>query len=60
MLSTRSIAVGGIIICVFFLLFTIKGLNAADTTSQVLSHIDEILKANPLKDGEKTQTINVA
>jgi len=35
-------------------------LNAADTTSQVIAHLDEILKENPLKPGEKAQMIKIA
>jgi quercetin dioxygenase-like cupin family protein len=34
--------------------------NAADTTSQLVANVDEILQANPLKAGEKVQMINIA
>ena len=60
MLSKKNIAIGGIIICLFIVVFTLKSLDAADTTAQIINHIDEILKANPLKEGEKFQFINVA
>jgi quercetin dioxygenase-like cupin family protein len=60
MLSKRSMVIGRIIICVFFLLFTNKGLNAADTTSQIITHVDEILNENPQKAGEKSQVIKIA
>ena len=35
-------------------------LNGADITPQIITHIDEVLKANPLKDGEKIQMIKIA
>jgi len=60
MLSRRNISICGIVICLFFILATLTNLNAADTTSQIITHIDEILKENPLKAGEKAQTITIA
>ena len=59
MLSKRNIAICGILA---YLLFfgTLTVINAADTTSQIIAHIDEILKANPLPPGEKAQTITIA
>jgi len=60
MLSNRDISIWAIIICVSFFLLTVTNLNAADTTSQIITHVDEILKENPLKAGEKVQTINIA
>jgi mannose-6-phosphate isomerase-like protein (cupin superfamily) len=60
MLSRRNISIWGIVICLFFFLSTLTNLNAADTTSQIITHIEEILKENPLKAGEKAQTITIA
>jgi len=60
MLSKRNIPVLGIAICLFFFLATLTNLNAADTTFQVITHIDEILKENPLKAGAKVQMIPIA
>jgi len=34
--------------------------STADTTFQLVAHVDEILQANPLKAGEKVQMINIA
>ncbi len=60
MLSKRNISICGIGFCLFFFLATLANLNAADTTSQIITHIDEILTQNPLKAGEKAQTITIA
>lgn len=60
MLSRRNISICGIVICLFFILATLTNLNAADTTSQIITHVDEILKQNPLKAGEQVQLINIA
>jgi mannose-6-phosphate isomerase-like protein (cupin superfamily) len=60
MLSKKSNIFGCIVICLFFFLLVLKCSYAENTTSQIINHLDEILKANPLKEGEKFQTINVA
>ena len=60
MLSRRNISISGIVVFLFIFLVTLVSINAADTTSQIITHIDEILKANPLKAGEKAQTITIA
>ena len=59
MLSKRIISVCGIVVCLFFL-FAITTIHAADTTEQIVKQVDEILKENPLKPGEKAQRIKVA
>lgn len=41
-------------------LATSISVNSADTTQQIINQIDEILKENPLKPGEKAQTIKIA
>jgi mannose-6-phosphate isomerase-like protein (cupin superfamily) len=48
------------VVKLFLSFSSLAPLNAADTTSQIITHIDEILKENPLKAGEKAQTINIA
>jgi quercetin dioxygenase-like cupin family protein len=59
MLSKRNISICGIVACLFFFALTTT-IRAADTTEQIISQIDEILKANPLPAGEKIQRIKVA
>jgi mannose-6-phosphate isomerase-like protein (cupin superfamily) len=60
MLLKRNIAICGIGVFLFIFLTTSIPINAADTTEQIITHIDEILKDNPLKAGEKAQTITIA
>ena len=56
----RDIVFFGIVISLFIFIMSSVALNAADTPSQIVTHIDEILKANPLKAGEKAQMIKIA
>ncbi len=60
MLSRRNIAIYGIVIFLFIFISTLVSINAADTTSQIIANIEEILNANPIKAGEKVQMINIA
>lgn len=60
MLSRRNITIYGIVVFLFIFLATLVPINAADTTEQVINQIDEILIQNPLKPGEKAQTIKIA
>ena len=60
MLIRRNITICGIIAFVFIFLATLVHVNAQDTTSQIISHIDEILKDNPMKAGENIQRILIA
>lgn len=57
-MGSRKIFICGIIVCLTF--FTLTSIRAEDTTEQFIKHVDEILKENPLKPGEKTQTIKIA
>jgi mannose-6-phosphate isomerase-like protein (cupin superfamily) len=59
-LSKRNISVWGIGFSLFFFLSTLANLNAEDTTPPIITHIDEVLKENPLKTGEKIQMIKIA
>ncbi len=59
MLSKRNITICGIVIFLSFLIALVP-INAADTTEQIINQIDGILKENPLKTGEKVQTIKIA
>ena len=59
MLSKRIISICGIVVCLFFF-FGLTTVQAADTTEQIIKQIDDILKENPLKPGEKAQTITIA
>lgn len=49
-----------VVSCLFLSFSTLAPVNAQDTTEQVISSIDEILKANPLPAGQKAQMIKVA
>jgi mannose-6-phosphate isomerase-like protein (cupin superfamily) len=60
MLSKRNMTFCGIVIFLSIFLATSVPVKAADTTEQIIKHIDEILKENPLKPGEKAQTITFA
>jgi len=60
MLSKRNITVCGIFVFLFIFLATLVSINAADTTSQIINHIDGILKDNPLKADQKVQMISIA
>lgn len=60
MLSKRNITTCGIVVLLSIFLATLVPINAADTTEQIISQIDEILKENPMKPGEKAQTIKIA
>jgi quercetin dioxygenase-like cupin family protein len=56
----RNITICGTIVFLFIFLAPSVSIHAADTTSQIITNIDEILKDNPLKAGEKFQLISVA
>ena len=60
MVSKRIILIFGMVVGLFLYFSALAPLNVADTTSQIITHIDEILKEYPLKAGEKAQTINIA
>ncbi len=61
MLSKKHTSyISGIVICLFILFPTFTFTNAADITSQIVTQVDQILKDNPLKAGEKIQRIKVA
>ena len=60
MLSKKGISICGIVVCLLFFFALTTTIRAADTTEQIINHIDEILKANPLPAGEKLQRIKVA
>jgi mannose-6-phosphate isomerase-like protein (cupin superfamily) len=60
MLSKRNISILGMVIGLSFFLGTSMNLNAADTTFQIITHVDEILKDNPMKAGAKAQMIPIA
>jgi len=60
MLSIRNITICGIYVFLCIFLTTPIPIKAADTTEQIIKQIDEILKENPLKPGEKFQMIKIA
>ncbi len=60
MLSRRNVIFCGIVVCLFLFFATLTLTNAADTTSQIITNVDEILNQNPLKAGEQIQLIKIA
>jgi quercetin dioxygenase-like cupin family protein len=60
MLSKRNTFIRGIGVCLFLFFATLTLTSGADTTSQIVTHVDEILKGNPLKTGEQIQLITIA
>ena len=60
MLSRRNVTICGIAVFLCIFLATPVPINAADTTSQIMTTIEEILNANPLKAGEQVQLIKIA
>jgi len=60
MLWKRNVGICGIIVFLFIFLATPVSGYAADTTPQIITHVDEILKENPPKTGEKSQFIKIA
>ncbi len=60
MLPKKIISVWEIGICLCFFFSTLTNLNAADITPPIITHIDEVLKGNPLKAGDKIQMIKIA
>jgi mannose-6-phosphate isomerase-like protein (cupin superfamily) len=60
MLSKRNISNWGIVSLLFLFVVSLVSANAGNTAEQIMTHIDEILAANPLPEGEKAQTITIA
>jgi quercetin dioxygenase-like cupin family protein len=60
MLSKRNTAILGIIFFLSASFATFVLANGADTTWQIITHIDEVLKENPLPAGKKSQLIKIA
>lgn len=60
MSSRGNVATCGIVMFLFIFIASLPPINAADTTSQIMTTIEETLNANPLKAGEKAQMIKIA
>jgi len=60
MLSKKHTSISGVVIFLFIFSAALTFTYAADTTSQIVTQVDQILKDNPLKAGEKIQRIKVA
>jgi quercetin dioxygenase-like cupin family protein len=58
-MKKRLISNGILVVCLGLLLAAIPAM-AANTTDQILTQIDDILKANPLSPTDKVQMITVA
>lgn len=56
----RNMVVFGIFICLFAYYTAFGFANEANTTWQIISHIDEVLKENPLPPDKKSQLIKIA
>ncbi|MGA2225589.1 MAG: cupin domain-containing protein [Syntrophobacteraceae bacterium] len=57
---SRKVFYSAVFVCLVLSSFAISSSQAANTTDQILTQVDDILNANPLKEGEKIQIINVA
>jgi len=61
MSSGRNICIiCAVVICVFLSFPLLALADEASTTSQIIGQVDDILKANPLPTGEKSQMIKIA
>ncbi|MFC1812531.1 cupin domain-containing protein [Thermodesulfobacteriota bacterium] len=60
MLPIRNIAILGILFCLFASFAALALANEANTTWQIMTHIDKVLKENPLPAGKKSQLIKIA
>ncbi len=61
MLSGRNIYITcGMVLCVFISFSPLGLADQPNTASQIIGQIDDILKANPLPTGEKSQMIKIA
>jgi len=60
MLSKKSIAICGVVMGFFIFCTFAQAETQAKTTDQILTTVDDVLKANPLKAGEEAQTIKIA
>ena len=58
-MKTRIIITWAIFACLVLSFVNASPVNAANTTEQILTQIDDILKANPLSATDKVQMINV-
>ena len=60
MLRTRIIAFWATIVLMFASFGTIALANETNTTWQIITHVDEVLKENPLPPGKDSQLIKIA
>lgn len=60
MSSNKDISIWGIVACLFFLLSPSTNVNAAETTTPIITDIEEILKANPIEAGKNVRLITIA
>jgi mannose-6-phosphate isomerase-like protein (cupin superfamily) len=60
MLSKRSITMCGIMVFLSIFLVNVVSVNAGDTTEQIVTTIDQILKDNPREQGKKARQITIA
>ncbi|MCX5827847.1 MAG: cupin domain-containing protein [Deltaproteobacteria bacterium] len=59
-MKKRTFLNGVIVVCLGLLFLTTAPAKAANTTEQILTQIDDILKVNPLSPTDKVQMINIA
>ena len=60
MFSKRNITMCGIMVFLSIFLVSLVSVNAADTTEQIVTTIDQILKDNPMEPGKKALQITIA
>jgi mannose-6-phosphate isomerase-like protein (cupin superfamily) len=60
MIIKRNVSLCGIAGFLFLFVVSFASVNVGNAADQIITHIDEILKANPLPPGEKAQTIPIA
>lgn len=60
MLPTKNMVIFGLLFCLFSSFTTLVLANEANTTWQIITHIDKVLKENPLPAGKKSQLIKIA
>jgi len=60
MLTIRNLAVFGILFCVIAFFFNTGLAEESNTTWQIITDVDKVLRENPLPAGEKSQLIKIA
>jgi len=59
-LYIKNISIYGIVSCLILLFAVFLPAYGTDITGQIITHIDEVLKENPLPFGKEIQMINIS